>query len=207
MNVLCSAATSVASEGGTESPNGQYPHFKNAHLWCLLWMWIWVCVNLPACLSTLIYVVEYLLSMYILVLWSNVAVSEDNYDVQYNHYITLTMLLHTACVAGGAKEWGDVQWSSCQLWHMDEHPPEGGHLYIQGEPSYFLQYLSPSFVLRPSLLPCNYLWVKGHAWVCSRRRRETLGTRLNSDTSHCTDVYTCMCVYTYVCTHLYIHVP
>ena len=58
MNVLFSAATSVASEGGTESPNGEHPRSRTPVIvYCGRG---YVCVNLPACLSTVIYVVELL---------------------------------------------------------------------------------------------------------------------------------------------------
>lgn len=47
-----------------------------------------------------------------------------------------TRISMTSCeyppAAGRAKERRDVQWAPGELWQLDEHPAEGGHLHLQG---------------------------------------------------------------------------
>ena len=54
-------------------------------------------------------------------------------------YVIYISVCHAAVyTAGGAEEWGDLQWSPGQLRHVDEHPTQRCHLHFQGQFSYLV---------------------------------------------------------------------
>ena len=64
-------------------------------------------------------------------------------------YMNVQILASTECIlffaARRAKEWRDIQWTSCQLWQLDEHKSKRSHLYFQSE--FFFSRSCPSLYL------------------------------------------------------------